>query len=219
MAATVSRVHDIKTARAKIVGDSPLITHRYVNRRKDVPVDVSMKEPTPLEEFISGIYWITDEIKFPGSTQAAAGARNAKTLDEFLLACSKGVRFGIPAVVIKTAAIDAAAKILKNVPTKVSARSLFFIRDEGVPDGLVEIKAGAPAMREDLLRIGDGAPFSRYRPMFTPWSCEFDITYDAGSEKTLEEILKMINCGGATQGIGEWRKARGGTYGAFHVEY
>ena len=47
---------------------------------------------------------------------------------------------------------------------------------------------------------------------------DFTLEYNASGNLTLEQILNVINAGGMTVGIGEWRPEKDGDFGRFHVE-
>lgn len=209
---------EVKTVRVKIVGDTPLVTRRYEYDGRKSENGRRKRKPTPMEEFIDGIYWLMDETRHPDSVSAAEAARKAETMDEFLIACGDGAKFGFPASGIKAAVVKAA---MDNnlVPEDVFIKGQFFIRAESNTGGLVEIKAAPPRMREDLVKIPGGTRIdSRFRPEFESWSCEFTLEYNAAGPISLEDILQMIDKAGSDCGIGEWRKQRSGTFGAFHVE-
>lgn len=175
-----------------IVGDSPLIVHRWSEKAKKQMLDKQMKK----------------------ATQAKAAKDPKKDFEESLYVIgnrkSKGPKkYGFPAVGLKKAAVDACSHI--SGVTKVVARGAFHIDGE-----LVHIK-GKPTMREDMVKIAMGTADIRYRGEFKDWSATFEIRYN---EKVIsaEQIVNMINTAGFAVGIGEWRPQRDGVYGMFHVE-
>ena len=84
-------------------------------------------------------------------------------------------------------------------------------------DELVEIK-GTPRMREDMVQVGGMSKVAdiRYRGEFPEWRATLNIRYNAGAISP-EQILNMLNIGGFSNGIGEWRPSRDGSFGTFHV--
>lgn len=195
-----------KTATIKIVGDSPLIMHKWSEKAKKEMLDKQMKvakskgkdAKNPVEDFISSMYWLDNEPEEP-------------TIESFNEAIGNGARFGFPTVAFKAAAVAGAyrAGVIKN---KVSANAAFHVIGE-----LAEIKSDAPKMREDMVKVGMGTADLRYRGEFDNWSALLTITYAPGMI-TLEQIVNLFNLGGFACGVGEWRVEKGGSFGMFHVE-
>lgn len=196
---------DIRTATVKIVGDSPLIMHKWSEKAKKEILDKQMKKAKskghdakdPFADFISSMYWLD-------------GEPENKTPDGFAAALEDGARFGFPSTAVKAAAVAAAyrAGITKNM---VSMNGAFHILGE-----FVEIH-GEPVMREDMVRVGMGVADIRYRGEFPEWWSSFTVRYNS-AVLSLEQLINMINMGGFACGIGEWRAEKGGVYGSFHVE-
>ena len=196
---------DIRTATVKIVGDSPLIMHKWSEKAKKEILDKQMKKAKskghdakdPFADFISSMYWLD-------------GEPENKTPEGFAAALEDGARFGFPSTAVKAAAVAAAyrAGITKNM---VSMNGAFHVIGE-----FVEIN-GEPVMREDMVKVGMGVADIRYRGEFPEWWSSVTVRYNA-AVLSLEQLINMINMGGFSCGIGEWRAEKGGTFGAFHVE-
>ena len=43
------------------------------------------------------------------------------------------------------------------------------------------------------------------------------LEYNAGGELTLEQIMNVVNLGGYSVGIGEWRPEKDGDFGRYHI--
>lgn len=195
---------NIKYAEVSIVGDSPLIVHKWSEKARKQLLDdytkatkTKSKDPKdPVAEFIDSLYWLEGEPK-------------TKTERGFNKAMENGAKFGFPATAVKAAAVAAGYRTgaLKN---KVIANGAFHIVGD-----FVEIK-GDLKMREDITRVGMGKPDLRYRGEFTNWSTTFTVRYNA-DVYPLEQIVNLINMGGFVCGIGEWRPEKGGINGMFHV--
>lgn len=117
--------------------------------------------------------------------------------------------YGFPSVAFKSAAVDACSSIAGI--TKVEARGAFHIIGD-----LVRIK-GEPSPREDMVRVGMGTADIRYRSEFQEWSAEITLRYNSNVLST-EQIANLFNTAGFAVGVGEWRPARDGSFGMFHVE-
>ena len=188
----------LRTARLKLIGDSPLIVHAWSEKAKKMILDKQMKKATtgkeakdPFMDFCESLYWLTDMPKNPTPKDVL----NAK--------------FGFPALAFKAAAVDAGFQqgILAK---KTTARGAFHIVGE-----FAEI-AGTPEMREDMVRVGMGTADIRYRGEFKNWSTELVINYNPRAI-SLEQIINLLNYGGFSNGVGEWRPAKDGSFGTFHV--
>lgn len=189
------------TMQIRIVGDSPLITHKWSEKAKKMMIEKQMKKATngkeirnPFKEFCDALYWLDGEPENPTEEDVKNG------------------RFGFPTVAFKSCAINAAYQqgILDK---KTTARGAFHIIGE-----FAEIQ-GTPDMREDMVRLGGiNSPADlRYRPEFKEWSTILTIQFN---EKAIskEQIANMLNVGGFSNGVGEWRPEKDGQFGMFHVE-
>lgn len=207
---------DIQTINIRLVGDTPLIVHRWDEKNKRMMLEAQQgkskgkkKDPKiPVADFIHSMYWLD------GKEPNTDGLSEEECEKAFADAIASGARFGFPATAFKKAAISAAYRMGWS-KDKVSLQGAFFIN--GVDGDLVEIKSDAPIMREDVVKIGMGTADLRYRGEFGNWSTEFTMTYNANGQYSLENILAMLNAGGYTCGVGEWRVEKGGQFGMFHV--
>lgn len=196
---------NIKTAIIKVVGDSPLIMHKWSEKAKKEILDKQMKKAKtkghdakdPVADFINSVYWLE-------------GEPEEKTEEGFLNAIQSGAKFGFPSVAFKASAVAAGYRV-GVTKDKVSMNAAFHIDGE-----FVEI-VGVPEMREDMVRVGMGTADIRYRGEFKEWSATFPVRYNA-SAISIEQLINLFNLGGFACGIGEWRAEKGGTYGMYHVE-
>lgn len=140
---------DIRTMRVRLVGDAPLIVHRFSEKMKKQMLDKQMGTATegrafkdPEQDFQDSLY------RLPGN------------------------KFGFPAIAFKNAGVTACTSLGKAI-TKTAARQAFHVMGD-----MVEI-IGTPTMREDTVRIGQGTTDIRYRGEFKTWSCELTIRYNA----------------------------------------
>lgn len=207
------------TAEVTIVGDSGLIVHAWSEKAKKEMLDAQQGKAkgkkkefkNPVADFIRSMYWLDGMPNIPD------GATEEEAEEIFNNAIAKGARFGFPAVAIKKAAVSAAYRqgITKD---KVSANGSFWLTGTEDPE-FVEIESEEPpVMREDMVRIGLGTADIRYRGEFKNWKCKCRISYLKDGAFSLENIIAMINLGGFSCGLGEWRTEKGGISGAFHVQ-
>lgn len=198
---------NIQTCTIHLVGDSPLIMHKWSEKAKKEILDKQMKKATkggyetknPVADFIESMYWLE-------------GKPEENTEEAFVEAVENGARFGFPSVAFKAAAISAGyrAEVLKN---KVTAKAAFHIDDE-----FVEI-IGRPTPRTDMVRVGGISKTAdiRFRGEFKTWEAYVTVRYNA-SVISAEQLVNLFNLGGFACGVGEWRVEKDGSFGMFHVE-
>jgi len=187
----------IQSIRVTLIGDSPLICHRWGDKARKMMLDKQMKRAKtareakdPAEDFLDSLYWLSPRPK-EVTKEALAKAR-----------------FGFPVVAFKSAAVDACSHV--DGVTKVEARGAFHVGGE------YAIITGVPEIREDMVRVGMGTADIRYRGMFPKWETTLPIRYN-GNVLSAEQIVNLFNTAGFAIGIGEWRPQRDGSYGMFHV--
>lgn len=191
---------DIRFLTVEVVGDSPLIVHKWSEKAKKEMLDKQMKKASagkqakdPWMDYCESMYWLDGMPEKPTEKDI------------------KKARFGFPAVAFKACAIDAAYQ-QGAIAKKTTARGAFHLVDE-----LVEIK-GTPQMREDMVQVGGMSKVAdiRYRGEFPKWRATLNIRYNAKAISP-EQILNMLNIGGFSNGVGEWRPSKDGSFGTFHV--
>lgn len=207
---------EIKTVQLKIVGDTPLIMHKWTKKGKRQMLEAQMglkkgkKKDirNPVADFIESMYWLENEPEID-ETMTPEECEKA-----FVEAIKNGARFGFPVTAFKQAGISAAYRLgwTKN---KMEGRGAFFIDSD--ENGLIEIVADVPIMREDCVKIGMGTSDLRYRGEFRNWSATMTIQYNASGQFSIENIVNIMNAGGYVCGVGEWRPERDGQYGMYHV--
>jgi hypothetical protein len=187
----------IKEIGLTLVGDSPLISHKWSEKAKKEMLDKMMKKAKggkeakdPMKDFMDSMYWLSEKPKSP-------------TMEDLPTA-----RFGFPSVAFKSSAVDACS--YADGITKVLTRGAFHICTD-----MVEIQ-GIPVLREDTVRIGVGGADIRYRGEFRTWKVDLGIRYNAAA-LSIEQIINLFNIGGFAVGVGEWRPQKDGSFGMFHV--
>ena len=130
-----------------LIGDSPLICHKWSEKAKKQMLDKHMGVPKtgkkenkdPQRDYKESLY------EYPGGG------------------------YGFPTVAFKSAAVDACSTI--EGVTKVQARGAFHINGD-----LLKIE-GKPSIREDMDRVFQGKPDIRYRGEFKEWRTSFVVRY------------------------------------------
>lgn len=224
-----------KLVKLRIVGDSPLITHNWdvKAQREILEKEMGIKKvgkmkKNPYEDFSASLYWLE---KSPDPV-------TKESLDE---AIGNNARFGFPLTGIKQASISSAFRLGWS-KDKASLRGVFFIEPEEDgyysgdlevsedqksidiipnvfhPEPMVEIHYERLTMRRDMVRVGMGSADIRYRGEFDNWYADLTVSFNDNGQYNIDQIMTMINAGGYTCGIGEWRPEKDGQYGMYHVE-
>ena len=198
---------NLETAIIHVVGDTPLIVHKWSEKAKKEIRDKQMKKATtkkeakdPVADFIDTLYWLDGEPK-------------EKTQEAFEEAINNGARFGFPATGFKQCAIMGAYRLGADIRTTVAKAAII------IPCEFIEIKGKAVTMREDMVKVGGISKVAdiRYRAQIEDWSADIPVKY-AASVMSLEQVVNLFNMGGFACGVGEWRNEKNGIFGAFHVE-
>ena len=177
---------NIQTMSLILVGDSPLIVHAWSQKAKQAILDKQQKKASKGKE-----------VRNP-----------AKDFEESLYPMGDG--YGFPAVAFKAAAVTVCSQI--DGISKVFARQTFHV----LGGDLIRLYGDAPAMREDMVRVGMGTADLRYRGEFKRWFVQLDIEYN-GSAISKEQLVNVFNTSGFGVGIGEWRPEKDGRNGRYHV--
>jgi hypothetical protein len=131
-----------------LVGDTPLIMHKWSEKAKKEMLDKQMKKAKPAKE-----------AKDPD-----------RDFEESIYRMADGHPC-FPVIAFKAAAVTACTSI-GNI-TKVAARQAFHIDGEWAL-----IKGSAPRKREDMVRVGMGTADIRYRGEFFPWYTTLTIAFN-----------------------------------------
>ena len=219
----------METVSLTIVGDTPLIVHKWSEKaRRELLKDTGIGKKVPRNMYAeaAATLWWMDIAADPFSMAYKGG--NIATFDEWIekykgygqedyIRDVTGARFGFPVTAIKKAAISAAYRNEMS-KDKVSLQGCFFIPGEG-EDQLAEIVCDSiPSIREDGVKVGMGTADLRYRAQFENWHMNILLRYNVNGKLSLSDIINIINLGGQTNGIGEWRIEKSGQFGMFHVK-
>jgi hypothetical protein len=150
-----------------LVGDSPLICHKWSEKAKKEMLDKQMK----------------------AATEGKAAKDPQRDYEESLYVLPGGGGYGFPCVAFKDAAVSA-CRFSEGI-TMTIARGAFHVVGE-----LAKID-GEPSMREDMVRIGMGTADIRYRGQFEKWRVTVMITYNksALSPQQIVNLFKIAGFG------------------------
>ena len=172
-----------------IKGTTPLITHAWSEKAKRQIQDKQGKKAS-----------MGREAKDPKAEFQAARYVHAEGWD------------AIPAVSFKNAAVRAATDAGMKM---TDARRAFQVHGVTDPEW-VKIEADAPIMREDMVRVGNGAADIRYRPQYWPWGVTLRVRYNP-TAVSAEQIVNLFRIAGFGVGVAEWRPTCNGSFGMFEV--
>lgn len=196
----------METAVIHVVGDTPLIVHKWSEKAKKEIRDKQMKKAStkkeakdPVADFIDTLYWLD-------------GEPEEKTQEGFEKAIAAGARFGFPATGFKQCAIMGAYRLGADIKTTVAKAAII------IPCEYIEIKGKAVTMREDMVKVGGISKVAdiRYRAQIEEWEADIPVKY-VSSVLSLEQVINLFNLGGFACGVGEWRNEKNGVFGSFHV--
>lgn len=198
---------NIETVELRLVGLSPLVTHKWSDKAKRLMEQKQQKKAkqareakVPAHDFVSALYWLDGEPEMPSDADEAMA---------LALESVKGARFGFPTVAFKASAV-AGAGFVDGI-TKVGTRGSFHVLGE-----FAEIESGPPLMRQDMVRVGMGTADIRYRPEFTEWATTLSIQLNT-SAMSVEQMVNLFNVGGFACGVGEFRPEKNGPWGRYTV--
>lgn len=182
-----------ETAHIEIKGTAPLIVHRWSEKAKEMMLNSQQGRKTP------------KSAKDPNADYEASMYRFADG------------GHGFPVMGFKAATVKGGARLFGKSVKMTELRQLFtFLSDGDCTDGtqLVRI-SGEPMMREDMVRVGMGTADIRYRAEYRDWSAILRIEF-VPSVIDLDSVVALVDAGG-TNGVGEWRPEKSGSYGTYEV--
>jgi hypothetical protein len=176
-----------------LIGVTPLIVHRFSEKAKRNMLEASLGKRAP---------------KQPKDPQAEY---------EDSMYRLEGGGYGVVATSFKKASVEATRFWPKNVSKELIERAIFMHGEIGT-DGraLVRIE-GEPEMREDPVKIGRSGAEMRYRGQFWPWGVTLRMSYFT-AVMNRSSVLSLIDAGGLSSGVGDWRLEKKGEFGSYRVD-
>ena len=180
-----------KKVSLRIVGRSPLIQHQWSEKALKMMRDKHAGKKTK-----------TRDVRDPHAEGMAA-----------MYTTDKG-KPGVPAMAIKSALLTAAHKDI-GIAREIVKKAIFI--DCSDSKLVIEMDCDEPVIKEDPVRVGNGAADLRYRPYFHRWAVNVTWEIDT-SWLQVEDLINLVNRAGFGVGICEWRPENGGEYGRFEVD-
>lgn len=180
-------------AEIEVKGTAPLIVHRWSEKARQMMLDAQQGRKTPRQG------------KDPDADYESSMYRFADG------------GHGFPVMAFKSATVKGGGRLFGKSVKMTELRQVFTFLADGIGvDGtqLVRI-AGEPSIREDMVRVGMGTADIRYRAEYRDWSAIIRVEF-VPSVIDLESVVALVDAGG-TNGVGEWRPEKNGSYGTYEV--
>ena len=181
-------------AEIEVRGTAPLIVHRWSEKARQMMLDAQQGKKNPKQPKDPNVDFETSMYRFEDGGH------------------------GFPIMAFKSATVKGGARLFGKAVKMTELRQLCtFLSDGLCTDGtqLTRIISDAPIMREDMVRVGMGTADIRYRAEYRNWSAVLRIEY-VPSVIDLSSVVALVDAG-STNGIGEWRPEKSGSYGTFEV--
>lgn len=158
---------EVEVMEIQLIGDSPLIMHKWSEKAKKQMLDKQMK--------------------------VAKSGREAKNPEQDFQDCiyhHPDGGYGFPSVAFKNAAVSA-CRFTENTKMTV-ARGAFHVEGE-----FVKIEGDEPSPREDMVRVGMGTADIRYRAEFRQWTAKVLVSYNrkALSREQIVNLFNLAGFG------------------------
>jgi hypothetical protein len=195
-----------ETALITIEGTAPMIVNRWSEKAKRMMLDKQQGKKNPREhrdpkqDFLNSMY------RFAGADRDVTSPLDSH---------------GAPVMAFKSATVKGGARAFgKSVKMTELRQSLVFLPDGiDTPDGLQLTRLvidSEPRMREDMVRVGMGTADIRFRPEFARWGIKVQLQFNRRAVSQ-EQVVNLLNLGGFSVGVCEWRPEKDGDKGRFTV--
>ena len=185
-----------ETALVTVRGTAPLIVHAWSEKARRMMLDAQMgkknaKQPkNPEQDYRDSMYLFADD----------------------------DTKHGFPIMGFKAATVKGGGRIFGKAVKMTELRQNFTFLADGLDHSgtqLVRIDSKPPIMREDMVRVGMGTADIRYRAQYDDWSAVLRIQF-VPNLIDLESVVALVDAGG-TNGVGEWRPEKNGSFGTYEV--
>lgn len=192
-----------------ISGDSPLLVHNFGEKARKEVLDIfqnkkkDKKSKDPQKEYLETLYHVNEaqvpEVETPGMLSVNGPSSTGFPVNGF----KKG--------------IYQAARLYHNFKMTEAKQSFYVqgVATDSDPQSLVLIY-GDHQIHEAVARVKNGGTDLRYRAMYLSWKAWLDVTV-VTSMIDPESFFEMVDIGGATMGVGDWRPQRDGTFGTYSI--
>lgn len=182
-----------ETAIVEIKGTAPLIVHRWSEKARQMMLDSQQGRKTP------------KQAKDPDADYESSMYR------------FEDGGHGFPVMGFKAATVKGGARLFGKSVKMTELRQMMVFLPDGIGTDATQLTriTGEPSMREDMVRVGMGTADIRYRAEYRDWSALIRVEF-VPSVIDLDSVVALIDAGG-TNGVGEWRPEKNGSYGTYEV--
>lgn len=184
-----------ETAIIEVAGTAPLIVHAWSQKAKQMMLAAQQGKKSPKQS------------KDP-----------KRDFEESRYLFADGSGDGFPVMAFKSATVKGGGRLFGKSVKMTELRQTFTFLSDGVSDAglqLARLDVPEPVMREDMVRVGMGTADIRYRAEYTEWRATLRIQF-IPSVIDLESVVALVDAGG-TNGVGEWRPEKNGSFGTYEV--
>lgn len=184
-----------ETAVIEVRGTAPLIVHAWSQKAKQMMLAAQQNTKLP------------KDAKDP-----------TRDFQESRYLFDDGSGDGFPIMGFKSATVKGGGRLFGKAVKMTELRQTFTFLADGTSTGglqLARLVTAEPIMREDMVRIGMGTADIRYRAEYPEWSAVLRIQF-IPSVIDLGSVVALVDAGG-TNGVGEWRPEKNGSFGTFEV--
>lgn len=187
-----------------IEGTAPLIVHQWSEKARRQMLDAQQGKKTPKTAKDPQADYRDSMYRFAGTDRSKVAPLDSH---------------GFPTMGIKAAVVKGGARAFgKAVKMTELRQSLIFLPDGLGDDGLQLTRLiieDEPILREDMVRVGMGTADIRHRAEYRNWQASLMVEF-MPNLIDLDSIVALIDAGGSN-GIGEWRPERNGSFGTYRV--
>jgi hypothetical protein len=182
-----------EVAQIQIKGTAPLIVNRWSEKARTMMLDAQQGRKNPKQPKDPQADYETSMYRFEDGGH------------------------GFPVMAFKSATVKGGGRVFGKAVKMTELRQVFTFLADGIgTDGTQLARIlGEPTMREDMVRVGMGTADIRYRAEYRDWSAILRIEY-VPNVIDLDSVVALVDAGG-TNGVGEWRPEKSGSYGTYEV--
>ena len=186
----VVRKPNIKTLKVDIIGNRPMIQHKFSEKAIRMIEEKQQKK----------------------DAKTKRDKRDPKAEFEAAKYLNKDGDIAFPALCIKQAIVGS-ARMVDGLPMTI-LRGSVFVKGDG--EGMIKVDYATCQLRRDVVRLNGGPADLRYRPELLDWKMNLNIDYNA-DVISAEQVVNLLSIAGFSQGLGEWRPEKNGDFGTFTV--
>lgn len=186
-----------QVANIQIEGTAPLIVHAWSKKAREMMLAAQQGKKSP---------------KTPKDPE--------QDFEDSRYQFADGSGDGFPTLGFKSATVTGAGRLFGKAVKMTELRLALSFLTDGVSTNNEQLTRliypdSSPLMREDMVRVGMGTADIRYRAEYPEWSAILRVEF-VPNVIDLSSVVALVDAGGSN-GVGEWRPEKDGTYGTYRV--